>query len=309
MCAFWPSTGEDSTLRSTRKALRHPLPSIARPPAPLATPLPSIARSTSPPAPSADHHWVRGADSGAAPQRQQPPPSTPGGAAAPAAAQGARGAGALPRCDGADGADGEGRGGLLAAPRAPAAAHACGHTQHARSLTQTHAHANTHHVPAAVRMVEDDVSTVPFSDAYDTHCARYGREPDAPILAFKVCAMHCTAITSLLAGLPLLALKAPARLEAPSHHCAHKRGRHEGETNKPTLNPYTHTHTYGPRVGGLLHLPLRPPIPLPPLAPCPFPGALLHTRGHHRRRAGPPGGVPGGGGAGGHREHLLPVHV
>ena len=34
-------------------------------------------------------------------------------------------------------------------------------------------------------MVEDDMSIVPFSDAYDTHCARYGREADAPILAFK----------------------------------------------------------------------------------------------------------------------------
>ncbi|KAL4439666.1 hypothetical protein ABPG75_002667 [Micractinium tetrahymenae] len=41
-----------------------------------------------------------------------------------------------------------------------------------------------------VRMVEDDISIVPFSDAYDTHCARYGREADAPILAFK--ARCCT---------------------------------------------------------------------------------------------------------------------
>lgn len=39
-------------------------------------------------------------------------------------------------------------------------------------------------------MVEDDISIVPFSDAYDTHCARYGRESDAPILAFK--ARCCT---------------------------------------------------------------------------------------------------------------------
>ena len=38
---------------------------------------------------------------------------------------------------------------------------------------------------AGVRMVEDDVSIVPFSEAYETHCARYGREADAPILAFK----------------------------------------------------------------------------------------------------------------------------
>lgn len=41
-----------------------------------------------------------------------------------------------------------------------------------------------------VRMVEDEPSIVPFSDAYDTHCARYGRETDAPILAFK--ARCCT---------------------------------------------------------------------------------------------------------------------
>ena len=39
-------------------------------------------------------------------------------------------------------------------------------------------------------MVEDDTSTVPFSEAYETHCARYGREADAPILAFK--ARCCT---------------------------------------------------------------------------------------------------------------------
>ena len=39
-------------------------------------------------------------------------------------------------------------------------------------------------------MVEDDVSIVPLSDAYDTHCARYGREADAPMLAFK--ARCCT---------------------------------------------------------------------------------------------------------------------
>eukprot|EP00887_Chlorella_sp_A99_P004017 scaffold11.g4017.t1 len=43
---------------------------------------------------------------------------------------------------------------------------------------------------AGVRMVEDDPSAVPFLDAYETHCARYGREPDAPILAFK--AATCT---------------------------------------------------------------------------------------------------------------------
>ena len=31
-------------------------------------------------------------------------------------------------------------------------------------------------------------------DAYDTHCARYGREPDAPILAFKA---RCCTTTGL----------------------------------------------------------------------------------------------------------------
>lgn len=50
---------------------------------------------------------------------------------------------------------------------------------------------STHPPPAGVRMVEDDVSIVPFNEAYDTHCARYGREADAPILAFK--ARCCTA--------------------------------------------------------------------------------------------------------------------
>ncbi|KAL4854024.1 Transcription-associated protein 1 [Chlorella vulgaris] len=42
-----------------------------------------------------------------------------------------------------------------------------------------------------VRMVEDDTSIVPFGEAYETHCARYGREADAPILAFK--SRCCTA--------------------------------------------------------------------------------------------------------------------
>lgn len=41
------------------------------------------------------------------------------------------------------------------------------------------------HSSAGVRLIEDDVSSVPFSEAYETHCARYGREADAPILAFK----------------------------------------------------------------------------------------------------------------------------
>lgn len=40
-------------------------------------------------------------------------------------------------------------------------------------------------------MVEDDTSIVPFGEAYETHCARYGREADAPILAFK--SRCCTA--------------------------------------------------------------------------------------------------------------------
>lgn len=47
-----------------------------------------------------------------------------------------------------------------------------------------------HPIISGVRMVEDDISIVPFSDAYETHCARYGREADAPILDFK--ARCCT---------------------------------------------------------------------------------------------------------------------
>ena len=49
------------------------------------------------------------------------------------------------------------------------------------------------------------MSIVPFSDAYDTHCARYGREADAPILAFK--ARCCSAGEGITAD-------AKARLEA-----------------------------------------------------------------------------------------------
>jgi transformation/transcription domain-associated protein len=35
------------------------------------------------------------------------------------------------------------------------------------------------------RLVEDDPSATPYVDAWETHCARYGREPDAPVAAFK----------------------------------------------------------------------------------------------------------------------------
>lgn len=35
------------------------------------------------------------------------------------------------------------------------------------------------------RIVEDDPSATLYVDAYETYCARYGREPDAPILHFK----------------------------------------------------------------------------------------------------------------------------
>jgi transformation/transcription domain-associated protein len=39
-----------------------------------------------------------------------------------------------------------------------------------------------------VRIVEDDPSAMPYIDAWETHCARYGREPDAPVVAFKALA-------------------------------------------------------------------------------------------------------------------------
>ena len=35
------------------------------------------------------------------------------------------------------------------------------------------------------RLIEDDPSSTLYIDAYETYCARYGREPDAPILHFK----------------------------------------------------------------------------------------------------------------------------
>ena len=35
------------------------------------------------------------------------------------------------------------------------------------------------------RIVEDDPSNCLYTDAYDTFCARYGKEPDAPIIKFK----------------------------------------------------------------------------------------------------------------------------
>jgi transformation/transcription domain-associated protein len=40
-------------------------------------------------------------------------------------------------------------------------------------------------VVAGMRLVEDDPSATPYIDAWETHCARYGREPDAPLVAFK----------------------------------------------------------------------------------------------------------------------------
>ena len=40
-----------------------------------------------------------------------------------------------------------------------------------------------------MKLMEDDPTTFSYIDAYETHCARYGREPDAPIVVFKE---HCT---------------------------------------------------------------------------------------------------------------------
>lgn len=60
-----------------------------------------------------------------------------------------------------------------------------------------------------VRLVEDDPSATPYLDAYDTHCARYGREPDAPIVTFKARIINPDGTTADLA----------ARLEIYSELC------------------------------------------------------------------------------------------
>ena len=36
-----------------------------------------------------------------------------------------------------------------------------------------------------VRLVEEDASYTSYGEAYEVNCARYGREPDAPIVHFK----------------------------------------------------------------------------------------------------------------------------
>ena len=36
-----------------------------------------------------------------------------------------------------------------------------------------------------VRLVEEDCSYCSYGEAYEVNCARYGREVDAPIVAFK----------------------------------------------------------------------------------------------------------------------------
>ena len=40
-------------------------------------------------------------------------------------------------------------------------------------------------VLAQVRLVEEDCSYCSYGEAYEVNCARYGREVDAPIVAFK----------------------------------------------------------------------------------------------------------------------------
>jgi len=43
----------------------------------------------------------------------------------------------------------------------------------------------TIYVGQNVRLMEEDPTAAPFLDAYETHCARYGRDPDLPIASFK----------------------------------------------------------------------------------------------------------------------------
>lgn len=43
----------------------------------------------------------------------------------------------------------------------------------------------SHALSPAGRIIEDDPSATLYLEAYETYCARYGREPDAPILAFR----------------------------------------------------------------------------------------------------------------------------
>ena len=40
-------------------------------------------------------------------------------------------------------------------------------------------------VISQVRLVEEDASYTSYGEAYEVNCARYGREPDAPIVHFK----------------------------------------------------------------------------------------------------------------------------
>ncbi|KAL6768445.1 hypothetical protein ACKKBF_B39155 [Auxenochlorella protothecoides x Auxenochlorella symbiontica] len=49
-----------------------------------------------------------------------------------------------------------------------------------------------------VRIVEDDPTSLSFLDVYENHCARYGREPDDPIVAFKARCCSAEGITTNL---------------------------------------------------------------------------------------------------------------
>lgn len=40
-------------------------------------------------------------------------------------------------------------------------------------------------VSAQIRLVEEDTSYCTYGEAYEVNCARYGRQPDQPIVQFK----------------------------------------------------------------------------------------------------------------------------
>jgi transformation/transcription domain-associated protein len=54
----------------------------------------------------------------------------------------------------------------------------------------------SHALSPAGRISEDDPSSTLYIDAYETYCARYGREPDAPIVAFRAATCNEDGTTS-----------------------------------------------------------------------------------------------------------------
>ena len=53
------------------------------------------------------------------------------------------------------------------------------------TLQVTLMHNHPHPASLQIRLVEEDTSYCTYGEAYEVNCARYGRQPDQPIVQFK----------------------------------------------------------------------------------------------------------------------------